>query len=375
MQEERFWLLVSLKLSGEATPEELEELDMLLKQLPEMGLQYETFSKIWVQKHAGLPVKRDDAFSKHLQRLSNHFAGPVLKYEAAGQNEEEFSEMKTISPLKRYRVPLWIISGVAASVIAFFFIVSRPNEEIKTVPPSAQNIVSTKAGSKSKILLPDGTQVWLNADSKLIYNGNFSGSFREVQLMGEAYFDVVKDKNHPFIIHAASIDVKVLGTAFNVRSYSSEKITETALFRGSVEITMHNNPEKKIILKPNEKLVVQNNSHEVSTNRPAGEKKTDDNPLMVLSNVHFQKTDSTATEILWMKNKLAFDGETLEDVALKIGRWYNVKVNITDERFKNQDYHYHAVFDDESLEQVMEALHFTGNFKYTINRKEVTIMP
>src|SRR5205085_10891901 len=89
----------------------------------------------------------------------------------------------------------------------------------------AQNTVMTKPGSKSKLQLPDGTQVWLNSDSKITYGESFMGATREVQLSGEAYFDVVKDKEHPFIIHTQSIDLKVLGTAFNVRSYANEKNT------------------------------------------------------------------------------------------------------------------------------------------------------
>jgi transmembrane sensor len=94
---------------------------------------------------------------------------------------------------------------------------------------------------------------------------------------------------------------------------------------------------------------------------------------MILGKVHFEKKDSLPIETLWVKNKLAFDSETLENVALKIERWYGVKVDITDERLKS--YEYHAVFDDESLQQVMDALSSTGNFKYTINKKEVTIAP
>ena len=196
---------------------------------------------------------------------------------------------------------------------------------------------------------------------------------REVQLTGEAYFDVVKDKSRPFIIHTHSIDLKVLGTAFNVRSYENEKNTETSLIRGSIEVTLRNNPDKKIVLKPNEKLLVHNDDFAIgSTGRTAAKKKDEEGPMMVLSKVHFEKNDSVATETLWVKNKLVFDTENLENVALKIERWYDVKVIITDDKLKKD--HYHAIFDDESLQQVMDALS-TNSFKYTINKKEVTIKP
>jgi transmembrane sensor len=163
----------------------------------------------------------------------------------------------------------------------------------------------------------------------------------------------------------------VLGTAFNVRSYKNEKITETSLFRGSVEITTHNNPDRKIMLRPNEKLVIQNVPAQARTKNPADDGNPDEMPVMTLLKLHFQKKDSTAAEILWMKNKLSFDGESLENVALKIERWYDVKVNITSNKLKTVKYT--AVFENESLPEVMEALRLTGNFTYTVSNKEVTI--
>ena len=191
--------------------------------------------------------------------------------------------------------------GAAASVICYFLIFHNREPGKKTNLPIAQNTVSTNLGSKSKIQLPDGSLVWLNADSRIIYKENFQGPFREVQLTGEAFFEVVKDKEHPFIIHTQSIDLKVLGTAFNVRSYTNEKKTETSLIRGSIEVTLHDNPDKKIVLKPNEKLIVQNNRFTMVRDKPDAETSEEDEPMMILSKVHFQRKDSSATETLWVK--------------------------------------------------------------------------
>jgi len=239
----------------------------------------------------------------------------------------------------------------------------------------AQNTVSTRKGSKSNVQLPDGTIAWLNADSKLIYNENFSGDYREVSLQGEAYFDVVKDKTRPFIIHTKTLDIKVLGTAFNVRAYETENNTETSLFRGSVEVTLHNSPEKKIVLKPNEKLMVNNKilSYTTTTN-DKGKARTPQAADITVGKVHFEAKDSSAWETLWIKNKLVFDEEKLEAVAQKIERWYDVKVIIDDkEAAKQTSNTYSGIFANENLPQVMEALKLTGNFKYTINKDIVTI--
>lgn len=373
MQEDRFWLLVSLKLAGETTAEELAELELLLQQRPEMGLRMEMLNGLWL----GAPEdqsRRNDALNRHLQRLSNHLSTPTLNYETTVAAEET-PALLPVETRRRgiYRL-LWPMVGIAAAVALVFFISRRPeNVKSEHVEQVAENTISTKPGSKSKIQLPDGTQVWLNADSRMTYNESFRGPFREVQITGEAYFDVVKDKDHPFIIHTNSIDVRVLGTSLNIRSYANEKNTEAVLIRGSIEVTLRSSPDKKIILQPNEKLVVQNGRAMVVKKGMPSVQKYEDAPVMTLGKAHIGPKDTVAMDILWVKNKLSFDQETLEDVARKIERWYAVKVTIRDERLKHTEYS--AVFEDESLRQVMEALRMTGNFRYSINKKEVTITP
>jgi transmembrane sensor len=367
MQEDRFWLLVSLQLTGEATPEELAELGAFLQQRPDMGVRMEMLHGLW-KGEPGTQGRRGDALNKHLQRLSNHLSAPALKYESAASEEEEI--VTTRSSGKMRRLLVWTGIGTAAAVIVIFF---SYHQRAKDLPVrTAQNTVSTKPGSKSRIQLPDGSQVWLNADSHITYDENFRGPFREVQITGEAYFDIAKDKDHPFIIHTNSIDVRVLGTSLNIRSYINEKSTEAVLIRGSIEVTLRNSPDKKIILQPNEKLVVQNGKTVIVKDIPKKQKEANA-PVMTLGKAHLQAKDSTAMDILWVKNQLAFDKETLEDVARKIERWYDVKVIITDEREKHTEYS--AVFEDESLRQVMEALRMTGNFRYVINKKEIIITP
>ena len=355
MQEDQFWLLVSLKLSGEATEEEVATLEAYLQKHPEKGLQLETLHTLW-KGQSSEANRKEGSLDRHLQRLSVHLTQP------------------SHPPVYRRFWPTtnrtaWAISGVAACLIAFlFFYLPTPKKAEQQV---AQNTVMTKPGSKSKVQLPDGSQVWLNADSRITYDETFRGPYREVKLCGEAYFDIAKDSHHPFIIHTSSIAVKVLGTSLNVRSYRNEQNTEALLIRGSIEVSLRSNPDKKIILRPNEKIVVKNSTALISTGAPSTASKDSGEPAMILGKAHFQQKDSAVSEVLWVKNKLAFDEESLPDVASKIERWYDVKVIIRDEELKKT--HYTAVFEYENLEQVMEALRLTGNFKYSINKNEVTI--
>ncbi|MBS1663712.1 MAG: DUF4974 domain-containing protein [Bacteroidetes bacterium] len=320
MYEDQFWLLVSLKLSEEATEEDLASLEVWLNKFPERRAQLDTLQSLWKER---TPIQTPDMLSRHLQRMSEQTAAP------------------SPIPRKSYRFMLAVAATVVIAVVSIYLLTVKKNK--------SENMVMTKPGSKSKVILPDGSQVWLNADSKLTYGKDN----RDVTLSGEAYFDIARDKDHPFIIHAGSIEVKVLGTILNVRSYSNEP-AEAVLISGSIEVSLRNNPDRKIILKPNQKI-----EHPFKA------------PEMLLTKAHFKQEDSTATEILWTKNKLAFDQESLEDVAAKIERWYNVKVTIADESLKKTEYS--GVFEDESLEQVMEALRLTGDFKYSINKKEITI--
>jgi transmembrane sensor len=373
MTDEKIWQLIILKFTGEATPGQLAELEQALKLYPEFGFQLGILEEIWKNKQQRESLNIDDSFNRHLQRLTNHWSEDALNYEMT-EPVTDIAPAGTPGTKKIIPSYAWFISGAAACLILVFWIVlSNYNKTGKPPATIAQNLVSTKNGSKSKLQLPDGTEVWLNSGSKISYGNDFTGNTRQVTLKGEAFFEVVKDASRPFIIHTDAIDIKVLGTAFNVRSYPDEKVTETALIRGSVEITLHTNPDKKIILKPKEKLIVKNDS--TSVNKGKAEKDNKQIPLLTLTEVHTvnKGKDSAAMETLWTKNKLVFDGETLQQVALKIERWYGVKVTVQSDRLKQVEYN--GVFEDENLAEVLYALQLTGNFNYTIRKNEVIIKP
>lgn len=368
---DRLWQLVSLTLSGEATPEEREELNALIKENPQLGFQIDILEKVWKNKQSVPDDRVAESFARHLQRLENQRSGTALQKDTGAITNEPVVPSLHAKPLYRRG---WFAAGIAASLVAAALLLYFQVNNDSPVPRiSSQNVVSTKPGSKSKIQLPDGTQVWLNADSKLTYQEHFEGKYREVVLTGEAFFDVAEDKSRPFIIHTNSIDVKVLGTAFNVRSYPDEHTTETALIRGSVEVTLHSDSGKKIILKPNEKVVVRQRAEapeKAAAAKPAVSEKI---PTLTVVPMHSLDADSTTYETSWVKNKLAFDGETLEQVAQKIERWFGVTVTIKSSHLKKEVFT--GMYEDESLTEVLAALQLSGKFNYTINRKDVTIWP
>ena len=287
---------------------------------------------------------------------------------------EEAEELPSLPLVVKQYKRRKIFAGMAVAVLglcigcASYLFFNKPSEQVVK-----NNEVATRKGSKSKIILPDSSVVWLNADSRLVYPGDFHGKTREVQLTGEAFFEVTKDPHRPFIIHTNTVDVKVLGTVFNVRSYPEETTTETSLITGEVEVTVLNQ-DKKVILKPNEKLIVPNkidttNYGSVSQRRKEG--RAVNQPLLTVDKIHFKEEDSLYTETSWVDNKLDFDGEPLNRLTSKIERWYNVEIVINNEKLKST--RFTAMFDNESLKEVMEALSTSYSFKYKMEGAKVTI--
>jgi len=373
MNDERTWLLLSLQLSGEASPEEIEELKTLLTEHPEQTIRAEVLRNLWATKNQPATASHtESAFNRHLQRLSNHLSQPVLLYEHndAAITEQNNVEKTVVTNPGKYRGILWAASVAAAVIIVALLALETNNKQVLKNELAA-NVVTTRPGSKSKVQLPDGTQVWLNADSKISYKNNFLGDIREVTLSGEAFFDVVKDKTRPFIIHTGSIDLKVLGTAFNVRSYPNEKTTETSLIRGSVEILLHNNPDKKYILKPNEKLVVNNSITKAAGSKNQDENTGQDQQIMTLSKILFDKQDSSNIETRWTNDLLDFDGTPFANIVTELERLYKVRFIIKDEKLKQV--RFTGVFSNKSLDEVMEALRISGQFQYKFKNDVVIV--
>jgi hypothetical protein len=216
--------------------------------------------------------------------------------------------------------------------------------------------------------LPDGSSVWLNASSNLTYDKDFGKELREVNLTGEAFFDVVKDPSHPFIIHTKVIDVKVLGTEFNVKAYPNDAFTETSLIRGSVEITVKNRPNEKHYLRPNEKMSVANNILGEEVHRP---NKAE--PFILTQPLTYYQTDSSVIETSWISNRLIFQqNETFREIALKMERWYDVHINFANTEAADE-YRPFVSFQNETITQALDELKEGYKFNYKIDGNNIII--
>lgn len=358
------WILIGKKLSGEATAEELLELEELLQQGAADQYPLDMLEEIWKAGNQPKTVnKLEDKWSAFESKLD---AADTIAVEepAPAENAE------TVKPKQGIIRFLKIISLVVAACFALVFVlIGKKNV---TNNGKSNEIIAPQNGI-SKIQLPDGTKVWLNAGSKLVYAANYGAEQRNVSLLGEALFDVVKDVQHPFIVTTPTISIKVLGTKFNVRAYNSDRTSETSLIRGRIELTVLKTPEKKIILNAADKVTINNeplpDAREAVLTPQSGIKE--ETPLMALSRIHLAKKDTLPSEALWIENKLAFDAEDFESLAKKLERRYSVTVSFQNEELKKL--RFTGRFQKESIGKALKALQATTYFHYKTDNNQILV--
>lgn len=354
MLDDRLAMLVSRKLSGEATKEELVELEGLLKNSPNEEYFAALLQSYWGGYAPQPLVDRESHFRK------------ILK--VTDKKNDVTRSFKLKNP---FFVKIAIAAGFIGLILFGYYLFNLKFSD----KPDGREVAAIR-GSKSFVTLPEGSLVWLNSDSRIYYDKDFNKQTREVTLEGEAYFDVKKDSKRPFIVHTREIDIRVLGTAFNVKSYSGDKSVETTLIRGAVEITNKLDPTApKILLKPLEKFTV---SKDVLENRKAGymlqlsvteiQKKI---PIVSISPLKERVVDSTFIETSWMFNRLQFDGDSFEELSHKMERWFNVQIIFKDNSVSQS--RLTGVFEDETIEQALKALQIIKPFKYKIKKNVVEI--
>ena len=202
--------------------------------------------------------------------------------------------------------------------------------------------VEAPAASRMHINLGDGTMVWLNHGSKLKYPYRFEGKNRRVFLTGEAFFVVAHNKDVPFIVGTDRLEIKATGTTFNVSAYPGDELVETTLVEGKV-ILYDNNSKREIkALSPNEcfKFDKQNNAYAL-------------------------ESQDIEKYVAWKDGLLVFRNDSIADIAKKLSRWYNVDVEIVNN--KVQEYTCTATFSDETLSQVLELMTLPTPVSYTIS--------
>ncbi len=268
--------------------------------------------------------------------------------------------------------------GIAATLAITFFLGGLFNriatsDTGKKASVAAFTEIKSPYGSTSEINLPDGSQVLLNAGSSIKYQNDFNITNRDLFLTGEAYFRVSKNIDLPLNVSAGNLNIRAVGTQFNIKAYGDEPVIETTLVEGKVELTQlgpNDNKNKFIDLNPNQKAIFIKVTGSFTLEQA---KKMDSTvtipPKTLINNILISPKVDVSQVAAWTQGKLVIKGEYLEDLCIKLQRKYDVTFIFGDEELRQ--FRFTGILLDETLDQVLNAVKLTAPIEYTISGKSV----
>ncbi len=307
--------MITRYLANQTTTEENERIADWIAESTRNEQTFEEIKQIW---QATKPQPTSDV-SVPLNKLKSRIAQESTK--SASTSEK--------LPVKWYAVAASLVL-MAVSGFLGIHLYSHSSDKILTV--------SVSAGQKRKLFLEDGTIVYLAPQSTLRYPEHFAVK-RIIQLQGQAYFEVSKNKHRPFIVHTAKLDLQVLGTHFNVNSYPNQPSTTVSLLEGKVKVSVPDDGVDEYILSPGQELALNHASHQI-----------------------YRYALDSAAVAGWMSNTLIFKNEKLAVAAKKIEQMYGVKVVFADQA--TAETNIYAKFKNEPLKSVLATIAVSGNISY-----------
>ena len=305
-KEEYFEMLDKL-YEGHSTQEENQALDALSTK---QGAQiFDAYSRShWEVEHA--PMSNDQR-----QRMHNDIMSRVSALEDFKRHDQ-----------RRTLRTLWSVAAAVClfAVAAFVgYKVAQHNVEEQTF------VVVAERGEQSSIVLPDGSRVRLNSESQISYTSSFNSKERTIQLSGEAYFDVARNEDIPFIVKTSEVDITALGTKFNVRAYEDESSIVATLVEGKIVTASEGNT---LTLSPNNNSTFDRNSR----------------------TLRVSPVENAEHAVPWLRDEVVFRGETLAQVALLLERMYDVEIEFKDEQITS--YKYHGLVRNNELHNILSLI-------------------
>lgn len=278
---------------------------------------------------------------------------PVILSKSRTLTDKHWIRLQNIIDIKRLvsrqrrkkRLQFIGITSLAASLVVGLFFYALIHSKLQTPAELvAFSTVTTTLGERTSLSLPDGTKVNLNAGSSLRYPDSFTESERKVELSGEAFFDVVHNEDKPFIVQTHALNVRVLGTAFNIEAFIENSEVNTTLVNGKIILEKEHNNKMVLLaeMKPNERVVYQVDNQKIN----------------------LSIEEDISQYIVWKDGKLVFLNDPIEEVAKKLGLWYNVSVNIQSEELKES--RFTGTFTNEPIKKVLDLLSVSSPMDYKI---------
>lgn len=305
-------------LAGEASEAEVQEVFQWIDDNPQNRKEFIQYKKVWALT-ANSPVGTEKAWA------------PV-KAELTGSKPAKIKIIR----LLRIAAALILALGLGA-VIEY----QLSNHSSPAFSYQANTQIEVPAGQMSKIVLPDGSVVHLNSGTKLVYSGSYHSGQRTVTLDGEAFFEVAKDQQHPFIVQTKDLNFKVYGTSFNIQAYAEDNETNTTLEEGSLGVIAKNGDELTRLV-PGENITFDEQTRKLTVD------KVD---LLLYTS--------------WKDGLVTFRNEKLKDIAKKIERWYNVEIIISNPELGDELY-MGTIMKSKPIDQILEVFKLTSSLNYRI---------
>lgn len=317
-----------------ATDEEKDVLLEWVEDSEENKLLFTSLKNTWV-----ISSLKDT--NQNQEEIHNKFNELLQKIDESEEEEiPERSNRKFIRLVMQYAAV--IIATACITTIVSYLILNKPK-------PIQYNQLEVPCGQQAKLTLSDGTKIWLNSKSKLIYPDHFSGLMREVLLDGEGYFEVTHNEKNPFIVRTSTLKVKVLGTSFNVASYNNDNDMRLTLEKGSVSMLDPISNEEVVRVKPNEMVTFSKIDHHLTVKKV--------------------ETDLYSS---WRNGQFKFRKLSFEEISKRLSRNYNVTI-IFHNRFLKTAKFSGVFFNYEPLDLILRVLQTNTAFRYKIEKDTVTI--
>jgi ferric-dicitrate binding protein FerR (iron transport regulator) len=357
--------LVCGYLKGELTCEETRELIEWINLDKANKKTFYEFCELWITTRA--------ASNNHCYNAQEGFWKFKQRIKTGDQQATTGSKNRFLRTTLRYAA-IFLIAFAAGGLLFYQF-----GQKNSLIPLQGKTELAVPLGSRASFTLADGTVVILNAGSTLRTDSRFGIKDRTVELEGEGYFKVAKDRLNPFIVKTSCLTVTALGTEFNVKAYSVDKTIETTLVNGSVKIepVSGTGSGEITILQPNQKLTFYKEEPGVVNNQvmPSGNSGSEVKPAKVhgaATAVKLVKENVNIEPVVsWKENRWIFDNQSLSQIAVDLERRFDVQMQFKSERLKS--YRFTGTILAEPIEQVLEVLSITSPISFNISGRVVTL--
>ena len=316
-------------LSGTITPEEQQELRAWLDEKPENRREFEEYQKVW-----GL-----SAASKEVADFQGRQEWKKL---------EARIEKDSYSQSGGREIPFWKSRPFAVAASVSFLLICTLMLFLINFKGNTDLIVQESGERQLLVMLPDGSEVWLNRESVLSYPQDFEAGERRVQLSGEAFFEVEKNPAKPFVVKTDKAAVKVLGTSFNVKAFEQAAVTEVYVRSGKVRMHVIEEEEKEVVLTPGDKGFLYKSTATLRVER-------EDSPNV----------------LAWKEKRLIFKKTELKEVVATLEEYFSVNIRVTNPALLQC--RFTSSFEDPELEEVVEVLRHALNVEINTDKESLEI--